>query len=33
MIENHETYIVVEKEGVDVEQVAEATDPRLSDRD
>jgi hypothetical protein len=32
-IENHETYIVVEKEGMDVEQVAEETDPRRSDRD
>lgn len=28
MIENHETYIIVEKEGVDVEEIAEATDPR-----
>jgi hypothetical protein len=33
MIENHEMYIVVEKEGMDVEQVAEETDPRRSDRD
>ena len=27
-IENHGTYIIVEKEGTDVEEVAEATDPR-----
>jgi hypothetical protein len=33
MIENHGTYIVVEKEGVDVEEVAEATDPRRDDRE
>ena len=30
-IENHETFIIVEKEGEDVEEVAEATDPRRSD--
>ena len=33
MIENHETYIIVEKEGVDVEEVAEATDPRRDQRE
>jgi hypothetical protein len=32
MIESHGTYIVVEKEGMDVEQIAEATDPRRDDR-
>jgi hypothetical protein len=31
MIENHETFVIVEKEGVDVEQVAEETDPRKRD--
>ena len=33
MIENHETFIIVEKEGTDVEAVAEATDPRRNDRE
>ena len=33
MIENHETWILVEKEGTDVEEVAEATDPRRDDSD
>ena len=33
MIENKETYIIVEKEGTDVEEVAEATDPRRDDSD
>ena len=33
MIENHETYIIVEKEGTDVEEIAEATDPRRDDRE
>lgn len=28
MIENHGSYVIVEKEGVDVEQVAEETNPR-----
>ena len=32
-IENHETFIVVEKEGEEVEEVAEATDPRSPDND
>jgi hypothetical protein len=31
MIENHETWILVEKEGTDVEEIAEATDPRRND--
>lgn len=31
MIENHGTYIIVEKEGMDVEEIAEATDPRADD--
>ena len=31
MIENHETFVIVEKEGMDVEQVAEETDPRKND--
>jgi hypothetical protein len=33
MIENHETFVIVEKEGTEVEEVAEATDPRSSDND
>ena len=33
MIENHGTFIVVEKEGMDVEEVAEATDPRRDEND
>lgn len=33
MIENLGTYVLVEKEGEDVEQVAEETDPRRSDRE
>jgi hypothetical protein len=33
LIENHETFVVVEKEGVDVEQIAEETDPRRSERE
>jgi hypothetical protein len=33
MIETHETFIIVEKEGMEVEKVAEATDPRSSDDD
>ena len=28
VIEHHEGYVIVEKEGVDVEQIAEETDPR-----
>jgi hypothetical protein len=32
VIENHETYVVVEKEGMDVEEIAEETDPRRSDQ-
>ena len=31
VIEHHETFVIVEKEGTDVEEVAEATDPRSSD--
>ena len=30
-IENHETFIIVEKEGTEVEEVAEATDPRADE--
>ena len=30
VIENHESYVIVEKEGVDVEEVAEQTDPRAN---
>jgi hypothetical protein len=33
MIENHETWILVEKEGTDVEEIAEATDPRRNESD
>jgi hypothetical protein len=33
VIENHESYVIVEKEGVDVEEIAEATDPRRDDPD
>jgi|SRR5215204_3164976 len=33
MIENHETYIIVEKEGTDVEEIVEATDPRRDERE
>jgi hypothetical protein len=33
VIEIHETYVIAEKEGVDVESVAEETDPRRSDRE
>jgi hypothetical protein len=33
MIENHETWILVEKEGTDVEEIAEATDPRRKEPD
>jgi hypothetical protein len=33
MIENHETFIIVEKEGTEVEEVAEATDPRRDEND
>ena len=33
VIENRETFVIVEKEGVEVEQVAEATDPRKDDRE
>jgi hypothetical protein len=33
MIENHGTYILVEKEGTDVEEIAEATDPRRDERE
>ena len=33
MIENHETWILVEKEGTDVEEIAEATDPRRDDNE
>ena len=33
VIENRETFVIVEKEGVDVEQVAEATDPRRDEND
>ena len=33
MIENHETFVIVEKEGMEVEKVAEATDPRSPDND
>jgi hypothetical protein len=32
VIEHHEGYVIVEKEGVDVEEVAEATDPRRSNK-
>jgi hypothetical protein len=28
VIENHDSYVIVEKEGMEVEQVAEETDPR-----
>jgi hypothetical protein len=31
VIENRESYVIVEKEGVEVEEVAEATDPRRDD--
>jgi hypothetical protein len=31
VIEHHEGYVLVEKEGMDVEQVAEKTDPRRGD--
>ena len=31
VVETHEGYVIVEKEGMDVEQVAEATDPRKDD--
>jgi hypothetical protein len=31
VIEDHEEYAIVEKEGMDVEQVAEETDPRSSE--
>jgi hypothetical protein len=31
MIENRGTYIIVEKEGMDVEEIAQATDPRSDD--
>jgi len=31
VVEAHEGYVIVEKEGVDVERVAEQTDPRRSD--
>jgi hypothetical protein len=31
MIENHETFVIVEKEGTEVEEVAESTDPRRDD--
>jgi hypothetical protein len=33
MIENHETFVIVEKEGMEVEKVAEETDPRSPDND
>jgi hypothetical protein len=33
MIENHDTFVIVEKEGVEVEEVAEQTDPRRNDPD
>ena len=33
VIENRETFVIVEKEGVEVEQVAEATDPRRNEKD
>jgi hypothetical protein len=33
MIENHGTYILVEKEGTEVEEIAEATDPRRDERE
>jgi len=33
VIENRGAYVLVEKEGVDVEEVAEATDPRRDDKD
>ena len=33
VIEHHEGYVIVEKEGTDVEEVAEATDPRRDDSD
>jgi hypothetical protein len=31
VIENHDSFVIVEKEGVEVEEVAEATDPRRDD--
>ena len=31
VIENHDSYVIVEKEGVEVEKVAEETDPRRND--
>ena len=31
MIENHDSFVIVEKEGVEAEEVAEATDPRRDD--
>jgi hypothetical protein len=33
VIENHDSFTIVEKEGVDVERVAEETDPRSTDRE
>ena len=33
VIENRDTFVIVEKEGVEVEQVAEATDPRRDENE
>jgi hypothetical protein len=33
VVETHEVYVIVEKEGVEVERVAEETDPRRPDND
>jgi hypothetical protein len=33
VIETHEVFVIVEKEGVEVERVAEQTDPRRNDED